>query len=298
MNNRVFALLAATGEATIYGLNHSIAKGLMPEYIQPFGFILLRVLCAAILFWIISLFTKNEKIDRADWLRIIACSIFGMVINMLMFFKGLSLSTPINSSVIITITPILVLALGAFILKEKVTYLKVFGIFLGLVGALVLVLFGSEIRSDAPNIPLGNALFMINAASFGVYLVLVKPLTKKYRPFTLLKWFFLISLIINLPITYSEFSEVAWSSLPSKAIWMIIYVILGTTFLTYLLNMMALKELSPSTLSVFVYLQPFIAIIFAVITGSDHLNVIKITAAILVFTGVYFVTKKKTEYNA
>lgn len=120
-----------------------------------------------------------KKLNRADWLRIIACSIFGMVINMLMFFKGLSLSTPINSSVIITITPILVLALGAFILKEKVTYLKVFGIFLGLVGALVLVLFGSEIRSDAPNIPLGNALFMINAASFGVYLVLVKPLTKK-----------------------------------------------------------------------------------------------------------------------
>ena len=128
MNNRTLALLAALIATSIYGLNHTIAKGLMPVYIKPFGFILLRVLGAAILFWIIGIWGPKERIEKKDWKRIILCALFGMVINMLLFFKGLSLSTPINASIIVTISPIFVFLMSAFFIKEKITLIKYFGI--------------------------------------------------------------------------------------------------------------------------------------------------------------------------
>lgn len=265
----------------------------MPAYIEPFGFILLRVMGAGILFWGISLFGPKEKIERKDWPRILICAVCGMVINMLFFFKGLSLSTPINSSVIITVSPVMVLILAAFILKEKITALKIVGIFTALIGALVLVLFSAKSSSNAPNIPLGNSLFIINAFSFGLYLVLVKPLTQKYSAITLMKWLFLIATLINLPITINEFMAVHWGNLPWDAVWRMVFVVVLTTFATYLLNIYALKKLSASTLGVFMYLQPLIAIIYAIAVGADTINSIKIIAGILVFVGVYLVSKKK-----
>jgi len=292
MNNRTLALLAALVATTIYGLNHTIAKGLMPTYIKPFGLILLRVLGATILFWLISIWGPKERIDIKDFKRIILSALFGMVINMLMFFKGLSLSTPINSSIIITISPILVFLMSAIFVKEKITLKKYLGISLGFSGALALILFGNEIRQDAPNISLGNLLFVINSISYGIYLIIVKPLTLKYHPLTLMKWLFLTALIINLPITLSEFNEVKWASLPFDAIWKMCFVVVGTTFLTYLLNVFALRELKASTVGIFMYLQPPIAIAFAITMGSDTLNFTKITAGILIFAGVYLVSKK------
>jgi len=292
MNNRTIALLAAFAATTIYGLNHTIAKGLMPTYIKPFGLILLRVLGATILFWLISIWGPKERIDIKDSKRIILSALFGMVINMLMFFKGLSLSTPINSSIIITISPILVFLMSAIFVKEKITLKKYLGISLGFSGALALILFGNEIRQDAPNISLGNLLFVINSISYGIYLIIVKPLTLKYHPLTLMKWLFLTALIINLPITLSEFNEVKWSSLPFDALWKMCFVVVGTTFLTYLLNVFALRELKASTVGVFMYLQPPIAIVFAIVMGSDTLNFIKIVSGILIFAGVYLVSKK------
>ena len=292
MNNRTIALLAAFAATTIYGLNHTIAKGLMPTYIKPFGLILLRVLGATILFWLISIWGPKERIDIKDSKRIILSALFGMVINMLMFFKGLSLSTPINSSIIITISPILVFLMSAIFVKEKITLKKYLGISLGFSGALALILFGNELRQDAPNISLGNLLFVINSISYGIYLIIVKPLTLKYHPLTLMKWLFLTALIINLPITLSEFNEVKWSSLPFDAIWKMCFVVVGTTFLTYLLNVFALRELKASTVGVFMYLQPPIAIVFAIVMGSDTLNFIKIVSGILIFAGVYLVSKK------
>src|SRR5690606_16165562 len=161
------AILAAITESTIYGLNHTIAKSVMPLYIKPFGFIFLRVTSAAILFWLISLWFPKEKVAASDWPRLFAAAVFGMVLNMLLF-------------------------------------LKVSGIFLGLSGALMLVLFSAEARQDAPNIPLGNLMFMVNAFSFGIYLILVKPLASKYHPITLMKWLFLCAVIVNFPLTFSE----------------------------------------------------------------------------------------------
>ena len=292
MSNRTLALLAALSATIIYGLNHTIAKEVMPTYIKPFGFIFLRVMGAALLFWCIAPFAPKQKIETKDWGRIAICAVMGMVINMLAFFKGLQLSTPINSSVLVTITPIIVVVLSALFIKEKITLQKGFGVFLGLIGALTLILFGAEIRSDAPNIPLGNFLFIINATFYGSYLILVKKLIEKYHPFVLLKWLFTIGVLVNLPITFSEVTEIQWSLLPLNIIGAIIFVILGTTFGTYLLNAFALTQLKATTIGAFVYLQPLVGVIFALLTGKDSLTSVKLIAMFLVLFGVYLASKK------
>jgi drug/metabolite transporter (DMT)-like permease len=292
VSKRLLAILAAIGASTIYGINHTVAKGLMPVYIEPFGFILLRVTGAAILFWLISFWGAKEKVATSDWPRLFGSALLGMCINMLFFFKGLSLTTPINSSVITTITPIIVLVLAAVLIREKITFLKTLGIITGLAGALGLIFFSRDQVQNAPNLPLGNLLVLINATSYGLYLILVKPLTSKYHPFTLMKWLFLMAVVINLPFTLGEFTEVQWTNLPKEAIFGMSFVVVGTTFLTYLLNVFALRQLSASTISAFVYLQPLIAIAYAVSTGADSLNLLKIVAGLFVFTGVYMVTRK------
>tara|TARA_R110002072_G_scaffold138721_2_gene282162 strand:+ start:4500 stop:5393 length:894 start_codon:yes stop_codon:yes gene_type:complete len=292
VSRRTLAILAALGATTIYGINHTIAKGVMPTYVKPFGFIFLRLFGATLLFWGISFFGPKEKLERRDWGRLLVCAFFGMGINMLSFFKGLDLSTPINSAVLITITPILVVILSALFIKEKITLQRGIGVFLGLIGALALILFGAEIRQDATNIPLGNMLFIVNATSYGLYLILVKKLLEKYHPFTLMKWMFGIGFIITLPITYTEFKEIQWSHLPVEALGAIAFVIIGTTFLTYLFNVFALTQLKASTVGVFMYLQPLIGIIFAIVAGKDHLTLVKFLAIVLVLIGVYLVSKK------
>ena len=294
MNNRALALLAAFGATTIYGMNHTIAKVVMPHYVGPFGFIMLRVIGASILFWSVSLIMPKETIERKDFFRIAIAALFGMCINMLMFFKGLQLSTPINSGVIVTLTPIIILILSAFFLNEKLTRFKVLGIILGFIGAVLLILYGNSSRViNAPNVSLGNIMLLINATCFGAYLVMVKPLTKKYSTITLMKWMFLLGVIYTFPFTITEFLEISWNTLPFEAIWRIGFVIVGTTFLTYMLNVYALKTLPATTIGAFTYLQPIITIIYALITGNDLLDSIKIIACILVFTGVYLASKKR-----
>ena len=292
MDKRTLALLAALGATTIYGLNHTIAKEVMPTYIQGFGFVQVRLLGAASLFWLVSLFIPQQKINRADLPKMLLCALLGMVVNMLCFFKGIELSTPINSAVLITITPILVFVFSAILIKERLLLPRIVGVILGFIGALVLIVFGNEIRLDAPNIPLGNALFVINASFFGMYLVLVKSLSAKYTTVHLLKWLFLFGFIMALPISYPEFSEVSWSTLPFEAIWRFGYVIVGTTFMTYLLNVYALKQLRASTVGVFTYLQPLIGIGYAILVGADGLTVYKLVAGAVVLLGVYLVTKR------
>ncbi len=287
ISKRWLALLAAFGASAIYGINHTIAKGLMPSVIEPYGFIVLRVTGAAILFWIVSLFYPSEKIKTKDWPRFVACAAFGMVINMLMFFKGLSLSTPINSSVVITLSPVLLVVLSAVFLKERITWLKSVGIAIGLGGALMLILFGAKTQANAPNIPLGNMLFIINATSYSFYLIVVKPLVARYSSITLMKWFFLFAVFINLPIGWNEFAAVDWAHLSFDTIWKFSFVVVGTTVLTYLLNIYALKVLSPSTIGAFIYLQPVLATIVAIIAGADALTGLIIGATALIFTGVY-----------
>ena len=293
MDKRVLALLAATGASTIYGVNHTLAKGVMPQYIGAYGFILLRVVGAAALFWLASLFTKSEKIDPKDYWRLFGCAVFGMFINMLAFFKGLSLSTPINSSVIITLSPVILLVLSAIFLKEKISPIKIIGIAIGMLGALVLVLFGASTQANAPNIPLGNVLYFVNGATYAIYLILVKPITNKYSTVTLMKWLFLTGVFLNLPFTISEFTDVNWLDLPTRVIWIMLFVVVGTTFSTYFLNLYALKTLKASTVGAFIYLQPLIAVIFAVLVGADRITPVRALAGLLIFAGVYLSTRTK-----
>lgn len=292
MDKRTLALLAAFGATTIYGLNHTIAKEVMPVYIQGFGFVQVRLLGAASLFWLVSLFIPQQKIARADLPKMLLCALLGMVLNMLCFFKGIELSTPINSAVLITITPILVFVFSAILIKERLLLPRIVGVLLSFTGALVLIVFGNEIRQDAPNIPLGNTLFVINASSFGMYLVLVKSLSAKYTTVHLLKWLFLFGFIMALPVSYPEFSKVSWNTLPFEALWRFGYVIVGTTFMTYLLNVYALKQLKASTVGVFTYLQPLVGIGYAILVGADAITPSKLVAAVVVLAGVYLVTKR------
>ncbi len=291
INIRIVAFLAALGATTIYGINHTVAKGVMPDYVGAFGFIFLRTGGAALLFWISSLFVTSEKIARQDWKPLILAAILGASINMLSFFKGLELSTPINSSILVTITPIIVVIFSSILLKEKIYFTKVLGIAMGLVGAIGLVIYGKEVRIDAPNIPLGNTLFIVNATAYGLYLIVIKKVMEKYQPITVLKWVFTIAFIVNLPITYSSFSQINWE-MPPSIIASVVFVILGTTYMTYLFNGFALTKLKASTVSSFVYVQPLIGIIVAILSGQDQLNFTKAAAGILVLSGVYFASKK------
>ncbi|MGW9684349.1 DMT family transporter [Flagellimonas sp. 2504JD1-5] len=292
MSKRTLAMLAALGATTIYAINHTVAKGVMPNYVGAFGFIMLRLGGATILFWIISFLGPKEKIEKKDWGRIFLCSLLGMAINMLAFFKGLELSTPINSSVLVTITPIIVVVLSALFIKERITLNKGLGIFLGFIGALGLILFGAEIRQDAPNIPVGNMLFVLNATVYGSYLILVKKLIEKYHPFTMMKWLFLIGLVIAFPVTYPEFSQIDWINMPLWVYGVIAFVVIGTTFLTYLFNVFALTQLRASTVGAFIYLQPLLGILFALFSGKDQLTSVKIIATVLVLFGVYLASKR------
>jgi drug/metabolite transporter (DMT)-like permease len=160
-------------------------------------------------------------------------------------------------------------------------------------GALSLILFNQHTSPKAPNIVLGNFLFVVNASAYGLYMIYVKPLTEKYNIIHLLKWLFLLGLVISSPLALPEFLEVDWQQIPLMIIWRIGFVVLGTTFLTYLLMMYAIRHLRATTLSVFTYLQPIMGILFALAVGADQMNATKWLAVGLVLIGVYLVTKRE-----
>lgn len=279
----------------LYGFNYTLAKTVMNEnYIKPFGFVLLRVIGATALFWLMSLFLPNEKIERKDFKTIFFAAVFGVFVNMLLFLKGLEFTSPIHASTIMTITPIVILVLSVFILKERITQLKILGIAIGFIGALALTLYGKSARI-ADNIPLGNLMIFLNAVSYSIYVILVKKLTEKYHPFTFIKWLFLFGLILVTPFGFNELSDVKWISFTPYITFSVVFVVIGATFLTYLFNPWAISKLKASTVGIFIYLQPVIAGLFAIASGADFIDAIKISAILLIFLGVYFVTKKPKE---
>ena len=298
MNTRVWALLAAAGATTIYGLNHTVAKVVMPDYVGAFGFIFIRTAGAALLFWLLSLFLPKEKIDRGDYLRLFLACLMGMCINMLSFFKGLELSTPVNSGIFATTNPIIILLLSYLFLGEKIGIRKFLGITLGFTGALILVLYGTQNTGNAPNVLMGNILFMTNSVFFSGFIIVVKPLSEKYNTVTIMKWLFLIGFILTFPVTVSEYTEVDWPNMPLDVLLRVAFVVLGTTFSTYLLNLYALRNLQASTVGAFAYAQPIIAISYAIYTGNDILDGVKAIACLVIMLGVYLVSKKPSKYRA
>ncbi len=293
MSKRNWALVAATLVSIIYGVTFTIAKDVMPKHIDAFGFIFLRVGGSMLLFWLATLFVKTEKIEKTDFPRIIAASFFGIAFNMLTFFKGLSYTSPIMGAVLMVTTPMIVLVLSAILIKERMENRKIIGILLGLAGTVTLILYGKSMV-NAPNATLGNILVFVNAVSYGFYLIIVKKLMDKYKAISFVKWIYFFGFLMVIPFGWSEFKAVDWTVVPATAYWKIGFVVIFSTFLTYLLNLLSMKELKPTTVAVFIYLQPLFASIFAIGLGKDELSWVKCGSALLIFTGVYLVTQKKS----
>jgi len=291
MNTRKVALFAAFLATIVYGLNYTIAKDVMPDFVKPNGFILLRVLGALILFWVAGFFVKKEKIDRKDYITIFLAGLFGAGLNMLTFFIGLEKTTPINASVITVMVPIIVFVISVIFLKEQLIKHRIVGVIIGLTGAIVLIVYGHHAAENAPDIVTGNIFVFFNAIFYSLYLIIVKKLIGKYNPLTFVKWIYLCGFIIVLPFGFNDFLEIDWVSMPTNIWYSILFVVIGTTFLTYILNLFALTKLKPTTVSAFVYLQPVVATVFALLMKSDTLDVIKITAVVFIFVGVYLVSK-------
>ena len=292
MKRNIKAHFALLGANTIYGLNYVIAKGIMPDYMMPRAIIFLRVAVTVIIFGILHFILPSQKVEKRDLFKLAICAVFGVAINQILFFEGLNLSAPINASIIITAIPVIILIFSHYILKEKITFIKVIGIIMGASGALMVILSngGGEFKASSM---LGNFLIFINAVSWALYLVLIKPLMEKYDSITVMKWVFFFGLIIVFPFTFPSFLSTSLSVIPFK-IWMSIsFVVLGATIIAYFLNNYSLKSVSPSVNGIYIYLQPLIATVVAILYGKDELTWIKTIAAILIMAGVYSVTRRQ-----
>lgn len=291
MNRNIKAHFALLGANTIYGLNFVIAKGIMPDFMMPRAIIFLRVLITVGVFGILHFIFPKEKVDKRDLFKLFICAFFGVAINQILFFEGLNLSTPINASIIVTVIPVLILVFAHYILKERITTIKVIGIVMGAAGAVIIILSAGNGKFDTSTL-LGNFLIFINATSWALYLVLVKPLMQRYESVTVMKWVFFFGLIIIFPFTFTSFTGTSFSTIPPRIWFSIAFIIFGATILAYYLNNYSLKSVSPSINGIYIYLQPLIAAVVAVLYGKDHLTVSKILAAVLIMGGVYFVTRK------
>ncbi|PKP20149.1 MAG: EamA/RhaT family transporter [Bacteroidetes bacterium HGW-Bacteroidetes-21] len=280
----------------IYGINYAIAKGMMPEFFHPRAIIFIRALGAFLLFLLYHTLFVKEKMQRKDVGLFFLCAFFGIAVNQIMFFEGLNLTTSINSAIIMTINPVLVLLFSALILKENITWLKMTGIFIAATGAVVLIGQKGEISFSSETFT-GNILIFINAASFALYLVLVKPLMLKYHPVTVMKWVFLLGFFIVFPFTFGSFIETNFSIIPFH-IWMsLLYVVVMATFFGYLLYNLALIKLSPSATSSYIYLQPVFAGIVSFYMLKEIPGYVDFIAVALIFFGVYFVNRASQRSN-
>jgi drug/metabolite transporter (DMT)-like permease len=292
VNNNIKAHSALLLANILYGINYVVAKTIMPMYITPEALIFLRVVPSAILFWIIGFIISHEPHEKPDYKHLFLAAFFGVFLNQFLFIKGLSYSSPIDAAIIITSNPILVLIVAAIILKERITNLKIIGIVLGAGGALFLV-GGNGIINFKSDHLWGNILLLINSISFAVYMVFAKPLMQKYPAVHVLKWIFLFGALLYIPFGFQSFLQVNWKAMTFPAIGAITYIVLATTVLTYFLINYSLKHLRPTTVSIYIYVQPVVTTITAVIVGMDALGWLNITASVMVFSGVYLVSHER-----
>ena len=278
----------------IFGLNTPIAKAvLMQGEVSAISLTFYRMAGAAILFWIASLFAKKETVNPRDIFMLFLASMFGILINQLCFITGLSLTSPIDASVITTIAPILTMILAAFFLKEPITWKKVIGVLIGASGALLLI-FNSETSNRGETNTIGNLLCLASVTSFVLYLTAFKKLITRYSAVTSMKWMFLFATICSLPICWGDVSRVDYANISAGMYLRIIYVVALATFLAYMFLPIGQKSLRPTIVSMYNYLQPIVASIVALILGMDVFGWIKGSATVLVFLGVYIVTRSKS----
>ncbi|MBP8822600.1 MAG: DMT family transporter [Flavobacteriales bacterium] len=292
MDRRTPAFAALFFVNLLYGINYVVAKGLMPGVIGPSGFILLRVAGAGVLFWGVWAI-QRERVAWSDAKRLVLCGLTGVAINQLMFFHGLMRTSPVHASIIMVATPILVLVLSGVLIGEPIGRTKLVGVGLGAAGALLLIFLGTGDGGGAS--ALGDLFIFINASSYAIFLVMVKPLMSKYSAVTVMSWCFLVGSVIVVPFGLREFGAVDWSALAPADAWGLAFVVVMVTFVAYLLNTWALRRVQPSVAGAFIYLQPALALVAAwyMAPGSLRLSWLQGLAAASIFTGVWLVGRRE-----
>ncbi|MEZ5014581.1 MAG: DMT family transporter [Chitinophagales bacterium] len=275
----------------LYGINYSVGK-IALQSIGPFTIVFYRVVGAAILFSLLHQIFIREKTEAKDHLKLALAALFGVAINQLLFFKGLSLTSETHAALIMITTPIIVLVMAWFLLKDPITIFKSLGIGLGAIGVYLLIHSGARQTTTDATVA-GDLCVMINATSYAIFLVLAKPLMQKYHPLTIAKWIFLFGVLFVLPFGLPPALHVDYSLVPAEAYYAMIYVILGTTVLAYMFNIFGLHYGDPALVSVYIYLQPIIATLIAILFGTDSLHWQFVLSSLFVFTGVAFVSRKK-----
>lgn len=291
-----FGHIACFFAYAIFGFNIIICKDLTNlALISPLGLFCFRAGGAALLFWLVSLFLPKEKIEKADYLKIFLASMLGLFITQITFLKAITLTTPLDTSIITAITPIFTMFVAAVVLKEPITLKKAGGVALSFVGVILLILNTVRIASGGvtETKPLGIVFMIANCFVWACYLGIFKPLIGRYSVVTFMKWMFLFSALVAIPLDIKELVHLDMMSMPSKYLWELGYIIVFSTFTAYFLIPVGQKTLRPTVISLYGYLQPVIATVMSLIMGMDRLTWQKIVAAVFVFTGVILVNKSR-----
>lgn len=281
----------------IWGLNSPISKTVLNSGdISPFALTTFRMVGAAAAFWLVSLFTKRENVPPKDLAMLFFAALCGIVFNQGVFIFGLSMTSPIDASIVSTTAPIITMIIAAFYLKEPITNKKVSGIFLGAVGALMLIISGQSTNvSSGENKIAGDLLCLFAQASVATYFVIFKDLISRYSPITLMKWMFMYTSMCYIPFSYHDIATIQYEELPVSLYSEIAFVVLAATFLSYMFIPIAQKTLRPTVISMYNYVQPIVASLIAIIVGLDTFTLVKAIAITLVFVGVYVVTQSKSK---
>ncbi|MDR2027108.1 MAG: DMT family transporter [Prevotellaceae bacterium] len=285
------ALLAAY---VIFGLNTPLTKTVLSHgETSAMALTFYRFAGAAALFWLLSLFAKKEQISIRDIILLNLASLFAILINQMSFIVGLSMTSPIDASVITTLVPIMTMIFAAFFLKEPVTWKKIIGVLTGAFGALLLIFNGNIVSHNSTSVE-GNLLCMLSCFAFAIYLTAFKKLIIRYSAVTSMKWMFLSATVCSLPFCWSDVSAVNYGAIPADIYFRIAFVVVMATFVSYLLIPVGQKLLRPTIVSMYNYIQPLVSSFVAVILGMDTFGWTKSFAAILIFLGVYIVTQSKS----
>ncbi len=288
LQGHLFALTANV----MWGLMSPIGKSSLQEFTAT-SVTTFRMVGAAAAFWILSIFCRQEHVNHRDMLKIFFASLFALVFNQGVFIFGLSLTSPIDASIVTTTLPIVTMIVAAIYLKEPITNKKVLGIFVGAMGALMLILSSQSSGNGNGNI-LGDLLCLLAQISFSIYLTVFKGLSQRYSAVTINKWMFIYASLCYIPFSYRDISVIQWNSVSGIAIAEVLYVVLGGSFIAYLCIMTAQKLLRPTVVSMYNYMQPIVATIAAIIMGLGSFGWQKGIAIALVFIGVYIVTQSKS----
>ena len=292
MNKNIQGHLFALTANISWGLMSPIGKSALTEF-SALSVTTFRMVGAAACFWLLSLFCKREQVDHRDMLKIFFASLFALVFNQGVFIFGLSMTSPIDASIVTTTLPIVTMIVAAIYLKEPVTNKKVSGIFVGAMGALILIISSQGANSSDGNI-LGDLLCLIAQISFSIYLTVFKGLSQKYSPITLNKWMFVYASMCYIPFSYHDMTAIQWSGISTAALLQVGYVVVGGSFLAYICIMSAQRMLRPTVVSMYNYMQPIVASTVAIMIGLGTFKLEKGIAIALVFLGVYIVTQSKS----